>query len=85
MDHDVCAGLLKLDIYRSSQPSAGTASFFECAAVIAFQCFVLQRLQPFGPRSMLSSMVTSTKRQLPVLVAGSSHPSSRLSMSSFVL
>ncbi len=44
MDHDVFAGLLKLDIYRSSQPSAGTASFFECAAVIAFQCFVLAAL-----------------------------------------
>lgn len=28
MDHDVFSGLLKLDIYRSSQPAAGTASFF---------------------------------------------------------
>ena len=29
MDHDVLSGLLKLDVYRSSQPSAGVAPMLE--------------------------------------------------------
>ena len=41
MDHDVFSGLLKLDIYRSSQPAAGTASFCEMIAIFHPLCAAL--------------------------------------------